>query len=379
MIALDAATGAPLWTYNAGLGNAPWWSVGINRGVALGDGRVYLLTADDRLVALNATTSALDFSTQLTSPALGYSETSAPLVAGSVVVVGSAGGDQGVRGFVAGYSATTGVRLWKLFTVPAPGSEWNPATGSHGGGAVWTTPVWNPATGTLYAGTGNPSPNYFGGNRPGPDPYTDSVIAVHVSSGHLLWAAQEVPHDLWDYDVASPPVLFSRLGRLAVGEAGKDGLWYEWNATTGAPLTPPIAFVRIDHSPPTPSGVEEWPGSEGGANYGHSAYDPVTRDTYIAGINGPQILYSGVHSHAPMSAATTRARRHPVRPSMKVTIVPRTYAARHSRVAAGSARLGARRRRAGTGGGGFSGSGRGFTMRSRSARAHARGRALGDR
>ncbi len=215
VLALDAATGAEIWSYTPSLAGEPWWAIGVSRGIALGDGKVYLLTANDRLVALDAATGSVVYSVQVASPAAGYSETSPPLVAGNVVVVGSAGGDQGVRGFVAGYDGATGARIWKFYTVPAPGSGWNPPTGSHGGGAVWTTPVWDPATGVVYVPTGNPSPDYYGAARPGPDPYTDSVVALSVATGKLLWASQEVPHDLWDYDVASPPLLFRRAGSLA--------------------------------------------------------------------------------------------------------------------------------------------------------------------
>ena len=299
VIALNAATGAEIWSYTPSLAGEPWWAIGVSRGIALGGGKVYVLTANDYLVALDAANGSVVYSVQVASPAAGYSETSPPLVAGNVVVVGSAGGDQGVRGFVAGYDSMTGAKIWQFYTVPAPGTGWNPPTGSHGGGAVWTTPVWNPVTGVVYVPTGNPSPDYYGVARPGPDPYTDSVVALSVATGKLLWASQEVPHDLWDYDVASPPVLFRRAGSVAVGEAGKDGEWYEWNAATGRQLVAPVPFVRIDHSPPTPQGVEEWPGSEGGANYGPSAYDPSTGDAYVAGINAPQILYSGPQPHNP--------------------------------------------------------------------------------
>jgi PQQ-dependent dehydrogenase (methanol/ethanol family) len=299
VMALNAVTGKQLWAYTPSITSEPWWAIGVSRGITLGDGHVYLLTANDYLTALDETSGKVAFSVQVASPSKGYSETSPPLLAGNIVVVGSAGGDQGVRGFVAGYGASTGNKLWQFYTVPAPGTGWNSSPGSHGGGAVWTTPVWDPSTGIIYVPTGNPSPDYYGEVRPGPDPYTDSVIALSAATGKLIWASQEVPHDLWDYDVASPPILFARNGQLVVGEAGKDGEWYEWNAATGNQILAPVPFVKIDHSPPTPQGTEEWPGSEGGANYGPSAYDPSTGYVYVTGINGPQILYSGPQPHSP--------------------------------------------------------------------------------
>jgi glucose dehydrogenase len=172
-----------------------------------------------------------------------------------------------------------------------------PAEGDHGGGAVWTTPSYDADTGRLYFGTGNPSPDYFGEERQGSNPYTDSVVALDADSGKLVWAQQEVPHDLWDYDVASPPLLFPLGARTAVGEAGKDGFWYEWDAATGEPLIEPVAFVKQDRKPPTPEGTKVWPGPAGGANYGPSAYNPLTKSAFVAGINGPEILYAKRTEH----------------------------------------------------------------------------------
>lgn len=269
----------------------------INRGVAVGKHHVYVLTPDDYLVALDASTGQQQYAVSVASQAQGNFESMAPLLVNGTVVVGSAGGDEGIRGFVEGYDAATGKRLWKFYTVPSRGQSWMSATGSHGGGTVWTTPAYDPTSGSIYFGTGNPSPDYYGKTRPGPDPYTDSVINLNPKNGAFIWAAQEVTHDLWDYDAASPPLLFLRNGQLTVGEAGKDGYWYEWNAHNGKPVTTPVAFVKEAHTPPTPTGTKEWPGSNGGANYGPSAYSPLTQEAYIAGINGAEILYSGPSHH----------------------------------------------------------------------------------
>lgn len=298
VFALSAATGQTLWRVMPTLhlmGATPL----INRGVALGRGRVYVLTPDDRLLSMNEKTGHVLYSVTVASQKNGYFESAAPLYADGVVFVGSAGGDLGVRGWASGFDAVTGAPVWRFYTVPARGTGWVAAQGNHGGGAVWTTPAYDPLTGTVFFGTGNPSPDYFGAARPGPDPYTDSVVGLSLSTGTLAWAGQEVPHDLWDYDAASPPLLFPVDGRLVVGEAGKDGFYYEWDALTGSPVISPVAFVRQDHTPPTPQGTWEWPGADGGANYGPSAYDPKTGDVYVTGINGPTLLKGGPSRHTP--------------------------------------------------------------------------------
>ena len=295
--AIRVSDGKLLWTYKPVLHLLDGIPT-INRGVALGDGNVYVLTADDRLIALRESTGQPVFDVSVANEAKGYFESMAPLYAAGRVYVGSAGGDEGTRGFEAAYDAKTGSRLWQTYTIPARGSGWLSASGSHGGGAVWNIPAFDAATNSLFFGTGNPSPDYYGVTRPGANPMTDSVVSVDAASGSVHWFDQEVPHDLWDYDVASPPMLFPVDGQLAVGEAGKDGMWYEWNATTGESLTPPTAFVKVAHTPPTAAGVREWPGSEGGANYGPSAYDPLTGMAIIAGINGSQVVHAAPTSHS---------------------------------------------------------------------------------
>lgn len=297
VFALDAGTGKQLWSYLV-TRPLPYWMPKINRGVALGKKNLYVLSPDDVLVSLNQLTGQVRYGVSVANSANGNFESMAPLWADGKVIVGSSGGDEGIRGFVSAYEANSGKRLWQFYTVPPRGQSWLAATGSHGGGAVWTTPTYDPESNSIYFGTGNPSPDYYGQTRPGPNPYTDSVLSLDLTSGTLQWAEQEVAHDLWDYDVASPPLLFLRHGQLTVGEAGKDGYWYEWDAKTGQPSTPPVAFVREQHSPPTASGTKEWPGSNGGANYGPSAYDPLTEDAYITGINGPEVLYSGPSQHS---------------------------------------------------------------------------------
>lgn len=296
VMAMDAVTGRLQWQYTPKLDLLQGIPT-INRGVALGDGKVFVLTADDRLIALSARTGHVLYQVTVADQAEGYFETMAPLYVDGKVFVGSAGGDEGIRGFEACVMASDGKLLWKTYTVPQRGHGWLPKSGQHGGGAVWNVPAYNPITQQLFFGTGNPSPDFFGAGRSGPDPMTDAVVSVQSATGRVDWYRQEVAHDLWDYDVASPPMLFFVRSHLAVGEAGKDGQWYEWYAQTGKPVIAPVAFVKEQHRPPTATATLEWPGSDGGANYGPSAYDPGQRTVIISGINGPEYVRAEATQH----------------------------------------------------------------------------------
>ncbi|SHK63355.1 pyrroloquinoline quinone-dependent dehydrogenase [Alicyclobacillus tolerans] len=296
VLALDASTGNVMWEFSPQLHLLQGIPT-INRGVAVGQGKVFLLTADDRLVALSQQTGQLLYQVSVANESKGYFESMSPLYVDGKVFVGSAGGDEGVRGFEACYLASNGQLLWRRYTVPKRGEGWLPASGQHGGGAVWNIPAYNPQGGQLFFGTGNPSPDFYGVSRLGPDPMTDAVVSVNATTGKVNWYRQEVKHDLWDYDVASPPMLFPVQGKLAVGEAGKDGQWYEWYAANGQPVFSPVAFVKEQHRPPGAQPTLEWPGSDGGANYGPSAYDPIQQTVLISGINGPEYVKAGPTHH----------------------------------------------------------------------------------
>jgi alcohol dehydrogenase (cytochrome c) len=295
VLALNAETGKIIWSFTPKLTTSHFTKA--NRGVALGPDRVFDLTPDDQLIALQKSNGNKLFDVKVADFNLGYFETMAPQYADGKVFVGSSGGDMGVRGFVEAFDATSGKRLWRFYTIPKRGQGWVPKKGDHGGGAVWTTPTYDPETKQLFFGTGNPSPDYFGESRKGSNLYTDSVVSLGVTNGKLNWYAQEVSHDLWDYDVASPPMLFNLNGKRVIGEAGKDGFWYEWTSDDGKAIIDPVAFVKQDHSPPTASGTKVWPGPAGGANYGPSAYDPNTQTVFVAGIDGPETLYAKPTDH----------------------------------------------------------------------------------
>jgi alcohol dehydrogenase (cytochrome c) len=297
IFSFNASTGHQNWKYvpsvnfslSTGVGG---YGVSVNRGVAISDGKVYMATFDDRLKAVSQATGEELWSKQIVPTGTGAYETTAPTVWNNEVLVGDSGSEDGVRGFVAAYNATTGKQLWRFYTVPKAGTGWVPK--GDGGGTVYFAPTVDTQTGTIYVGTGNPAPAIVGTARPGPNLYTDSILALNGTTGKLLWYHQEIHHDLWDYDAESPVVIFNAQvhGRTvkAVGEAGKSGYYFVMNAATGKDLFPRLPFVKENHTPPTSKGTLECPGAVGGSQYAPVSYDPVTQAAYVSGINLCMIL-----------------------------------------------------------------------------------------
>jgi alcohol dehydrogenase (cytochrome c) len=312
VFALDAATGALRWRYAPKVGNAPYIEQ-VNRGVAVSNGRVFVATLDDQLIALDASTGTPVWNVRVGNPAEGLSETMAPLAWNGLVFVGSSGGEYGIRGSFSAYSQTDGHLVWRWWTV-SPGWEGRYVTAvhgiplhrdvgrerrsarryrdawRHGGGPVWMTPALSPAEGTIYLSTGNPAPNFNGEARPGDNLYTDSIVALEAQSGRMRWYYQETPHDLWDYDAASPPVLFDTVDAVgrhvpAVGEAGKTGWFYILDRRTGTLLRLSQPFIPQLHlyAPPLANGRIVQPG-EGGGAIGPVAFDPTLHAIFVAGI-----------------------------------------------------------------------------------------------
>ncbi len=293
IIALDAVTGKVLWHYaspvdfslSTGVGG---YGVSVNRGVAVVNGKVYVVTFDGKLQAITQDTGERLWQSQVADPQAGYYETTAPTVWSGLVFVGSSGSQDGIRGFVAAYDANTGKQVWKFYTVPAPGHGWVPK-GRHGGGGTYMPPTIDTRTGLLYVGTGTPSPVLLGAGRAGANLYTDSILAIQAKTGKLAWYYQETPHDQWSYGAASPAVIFdAHVGARtvhAIGEAGKNGLFYILDAGTGKPLFTPRAYVRVHHPAPTTKGVVACPGTIGGSPYSPVAYSPRTHAAYISGID----------------------------------------------------------------------------------------------
>jgi PQQ-dependent dehydrogenase (methanol/ethanol family) len=293
--AVNAATGAMYWQYTpkvnfyqaiaAGGGGVP-----ANRGVNIANGTVYLLTFDDQLIALQAATGEKIWSTTVADARLGYSEDSPPTYWNGLLLVGSAGAEGGLRGFIAAYDARTGKQVWRYYTVPAPGHDWNPAQGNHGGGTVWMPPTIDTTTGIVYFGTGNPSPDFVNTMRPGCDHWVDATLALDARTGRFLWGHSNFCPDVWDKDTSQPAMLFTvyKNGEAirAVGEGSKGGYYWIFNARTGAVLaeSPSIAPQTPNRPYPNAQGVKVCPG-EAGINFGPASYSPLTQAVYTDGIS----------------------------------------------------------------------------------------------
>jgi alcohol dehydrogenase (cytochrome c) len=286
VFAIDAATGAKKWTYHANLSQrikticCGWTS----RGVALGDGKVYVGQLDGKLVALDQQTGRVVWSTQVARYQQGYTITNAPLYYNGRVYTGVSGGEFGVRGRLTAFNAKTGKEVWRFYTIPGPGEvghdTWPADNNSwqHGGAPVWQTPAVDPKLGLLYFSTGNAAPDFDGAARAGDDLFSSSILALDAKTGKYRWHFQEVHHDIWDYDAPSPVVLFNvSIGgqqRPAIAQAGKTGWVYILDRETGK------ALVGIDERPvpqaPSQKTAATQPFPQGDAFVDHS----VTRAAF---------------------------------------------------------------------------------------------------
>jgi alcohol dehydrogenase (cytochrome c) len=301
--AIDAKTGEELWRYrHASPFDVSLCCGNVNRGVAVGHGKVYLATLNCHLVALDAQNGEPVFDVTIGDVRAGESRTVAPLIVKDMVLVGSSGGEFGSRGHLDAFDAQTGERRWRCYTVPKPGepgSETWPDDGEawqRGGANCWVTPTYDPELGLLYQGTGNPAPDFDGGVREGDNLYTDSVVAIDVDSGEIRWHYQFTPHDLWDYDSTMENLLFDAPdGRKLLAHADKNGYFFVLDRTNGE-LVRVFPFVdRITWGEITPDGkvtpkvypdeegvpVHFWPGPAGGKEWTHMSYSPQTGLIYV--------------------------------------------------------------------------------------------------
>lgn len=301
--ALDAKTGEELWRYkHASPYDVSLCCGNVNRGVAVGHGKVYMATLNAHVVALDATTGEKVWDATVGDVRAGESRTAAPLIVKDMVVVGSSGGEFGTRGCLDALDAQTGERRWRTYMVPKPGepgSETWPDDGEawqRGGGNCWVTPTYDPELELLYQGTGNPAPDFDGAVREGDNLYTDSVVAVDVNTGDIRWHYQCTPHDLWDYDSTMENLLFDAPdGRKLLAHADKNGYFFVLDRTDGE-LVRVFPFVdRITWGEISPEGkvtakvypdeegvpVHFWPGPAGGKEWTHMAYSKQTGLIYV--------------------------------------------------------------------------------------------------
>jgi PQQ-dependent dehydrogenase (methanol/ethanol family) len=239
VLAIDAKTGTVKWRYRPDDGGL----VGANKGVVVAAGKVIFGRRDNQLIALDQKTGTLAWQTVLTTQKAAYTS-AAPVYHNGLVFIGTAGGDVGARGQIGAYDVNTGKKVWETFTIPGPGERfadtWEGDSYKYGGAGVWNHVALDAELGMIYMGTGNAGPDTYGPVRGGDNLFTASVLALDMKTGAYKWHFQEVRHDIWDYDAASPPVLadvtFRGQRRQILMHPGKTGWLYILDRTNGKPL-----------------------------------------------------------------------------------------------------------------------------------------------
>lgn len=300
--ALDAGSGRQVWHYQRRrtrnlVGNA---AGGINRGAALAGERVFMVTDNAHIIALNRATGKLLWETEMADWRQNYNATSAPLAVGSLVISGAAGGDEGARGFVAAFDQATGKEAWRFWTVPKPGEPgsetWKGNDINHPSSATWFTGTYDPQLDTLYWPTGNPGPDLNGEERGGDNLYSSSIVALDAKTGKLNWYYQYTPHNVWDWDAQQPPVLVDTIwngqNRHLLLHANRNGFFYVLDRTNGKlllakPFVKKLTWARgIDangrpvlnpNQEPTTAGNKICPSLEGATNWFSTAFIPASR------------------------------------------------------------------------------------------------------
>ncbi len=290
VFAIDGGDGKEIWEFKpSNTGVFANYGVNANRGVAYCDGNLYLLTLDMRIDAINPSTGKLVNEVAISDAVPGalaqysYSETQAPICYKNTLIIGASGSDYGVRGFVMAYHADL-TAAWSspYWIVPPDDQEWRSAGNYTGGGTNWNPVTIDTTTNILYATTSNPSPIFDPQVRPGPDPRTDSIVALDLSTGRQRWWQQQIPGDQWGYSTSQPVLLYNvNIGgqtERVVSVATKEGTWWMYNAKTGAPIHERVKLLnQLEHPALQPGkAVLVYPSSLGGLNYSPSSFDPTT-------------------------------------------------------------------------------------------------------
>jgi len=371
VISINAENGQEIWRYKHDLQGDKFCCGPANRGPAVANGKVFSVTIDARLIALDQKTGKKLWDVPISDPNSGIDEILKPLMgmeelSGAVVtgasghsaslapqvydgkvfvgitgagyglhmeveqdgkptlaVGGFAGGGHGLRGFMVAYDVETGEEVWRWYSSSEENwkGDWVDSTAAGesfnrdieteketyekykdawqlGGGSIWTTPALDTELGLLYFGTGNPSPQMEDSTRPGDNLNTVSLVALDINTGELRWAYQQVPHDRWGYDVASPPVLidFVKDGKTikAVSQASKVGWLFIHDRATGELLLRSDAFVPQENlfARPNEEGVRIAPSTFGATSWSPAAYYPELNSMFIAGIYTSATFYS---------------------------------------------------------------------------------------
>jgi alcohol dehydrogenase (cytochrome c) len=316
VFALDARTGRVVWHHRRPVSSGLLDDAAAhhNRGVAVWGKFVYMQTDDAHLLCLDARSGNLLWDVAYADKTKHYGATGAPLVVKDNVIVGTSGGDSGVRGFLAAYDAQTGKLKWRFWTIPGPGefgsASWPGDSYLHGGGTTWMPGTYDPELDTLYWTTSNAAPDFSGDSRPGDDVYTACVLALDPKTGQLKWYFQFTPHDLYDYDANQTPVLVDveddgSTRRLLV-QANRNGFLYVLDRTNGKFLNA-TSFVQklnwakgVDASGrpilsgriPTAQGTYICPGINGATNWFSPSYSPDTGLFYVMALESCSLYFT---------------------------------------------------------------------------------------
>ena len=321
--ALDAQTGRIIWHHARPItqGLIDDASQHHNRGVAVWHDRVYMETDNAHLLCLDARSGNLMWDVAYTDGNRNYGATSAPLVVKDKVLVGTSGGDDGVRGFVAAYDAQNGKQAWRFWTIPAPGESgsesWPGGSYKLGGGTTWMPGTFDPELNTIFWGTSNPAPDFDGDPRPGDDLYTDSLLALNPDDGKLKWYFQFTPHDLFDYDAVETPVLvdatFKGQPRQLIVEANRNGFLYVLDRTNGKFLSARRFSEKLNWATgidaqgrpirtglkPTEKGTRICPGMVGATNWHSPAFNPETSLFYFVALESCDVYMTKAQKFVP--------------------------------------------------------------------------------
>jgi alcohol dehydrogenase (cytochrome c) len=315
VVALDAKTGRAFWVYHYAPSPAARPCCGIvNRGLAILDDSLFMATVDAHLVAIDAKDGHALWNVKLAEASAGYAMTLAPLVVKDKVIVGVAGGEFGVRGFVAAFEVRTGEQAWRFDTIPKPDESghdsWRGKDWEHGSAAVWLTGSYDPDLNLTYWGTGNPGPDFNPGQRPGDNLYSDSVLALDADTGKLKWYFQFTPHDPYDYDSVQIPVLvdanWNGSPRRLMLWGNRNGFFYVLDRVTGKFLAG-HPFVKVNWArsldangrpvaTPQPPGAPTYPGIQGGTNWYSPSYSPRTGLFYVSTWEEYATIFTGVNA-----------------------------------------------------------------------------------
>ena len=306
VVAVDAKLGRVFWRYEYTPSRHSRPCCGrVNRGVAMLGTTLFMGTIDAQLLAIDAISGRLLWQTSVADPGAGYALTLSPLIVKDKVIVGVAGGEYGIRGFISAYDAETGEEAWKFYTIPGPGEPghetWQGDDWKYGGASAWITGSYDPDVDLLYWGIGNPGPDWNPEQRPGDNLYSDSVVALDPDTGELEWYFQFTPNDPYDYDSVQVPVLVdypaqdgSTLKLMLWGN--RNGFFYVLDRTNGR-FVNGQAYIDLNWADglddvgrpiftPQPPGATTFPGVQGGTNWYSPSYSPSTRLFYLSAWEG---------------------------------------------------------------------------------------------